>query len=158
MYHSLLDLTPFRPGLVDLLTVREWAALEISISICVILLTFAQKKYDHTFSTSGLLGFMGYVSLVLKATFAFSVLWDGVYVFAHSLAEHPRPIVTVAMSVFALQQIVHLLGRATTRRIVRSSAVAGIFPPGSSDLPLWVVLLVDTRQAILEKIHAVKAR
>lgn len=132
-HHSISrigDITPFRPEVVALLSVKTWASLEMLLAVTVIVLSFAQKQYDHSFSNRGVLGFLGYVSLVGKITYAFSVLWDGLYVSVHYVTEQPRPIATGAMFIIALQQTVHLLHKYATRELVRGHA--------------WPIALLDT--------------
>lgn len=125
----LSKVTPFQPSIVDLLSTTVWANLEMFIAVLVIVLTFMQKQYDHSFSHNGILGFGAYISLVLKCTFAFGVLWDGLYRSAH-LHERPLAIATIAVMIIAAQQIVHLLYKKAMADMVRGE--------------VWPLILLET--------------
>lgn len=151
MLHNPLDLTPFRPELINLLSVPAWAGCETAIAAVVIFLSFMQKKYDGNTHVTDVLGFISYVSLVLKAAFAFSIMWDGVYVSLHSATEPPRAIATAAVTILALQQTRDLLGKITALKLIQSRSAALLsceIPPqgycDDHDPPQWVMFLVDT--------------
>jgi hypothetical protein len=139
---SLSDVTPFRPEIVSLLSVKTWANLEMSMALVVIVLSFMQKQYDHSFTHRGILGFFGYVSLVAKVTFAFSVLWDGLFVAKHFATEPPRAIMVVSMVIIIMQQSVHLLYKYATREIVRGHR--------------WPLALIDTVEWAQQSILVVR--
>ena len=153
MLHNLFEVTPLKISIDGILSVHTWANLEMTLSVCIIIMSFAQKKYDNNFSHKGVLGFFGYISLVFKTTYAFSVLWDGIYVSIHPVVENARPYLAGATFIIATQQLVHLLSRMTMHRILTSRAAALLsheMPPdkGAADpgIPNWVLFMIDTAE------------
>jgi hypothetical protein len=156
---ALFKMTPFRPEVTHLLSVRTWADLEIFFALSVIILSFSQKKYDHFYATGSLIALMDYVSLVVKTTYAFAVLLDGVYVHVHAATDEGRPIATIALMIISTQQIKNLMARMATSRIVTSMTVATL--PNeivstrrkADSPPLWALILIDTQSVIGDAGH-----
>lgn len=137
MYRSLFDMTPLRPELVLVASPQSWAGWEMLLGAVIIVLTFVQKNSPHSFP-HGIIGTLAYLWLVIQATFAFAVLWDGANLALHPHTASSKPFLVVAMGLLIMQQVVNLLQRWTTHELILGRT--------------WPLALVETEEWIVDTV------